>query len=78
MSDSVKSGRSHTQRYAVASVDSCVGWQNTKRGLCGGLGRKTGSGSRRQEQGSEGDVRCGGRGRQMPGRTKLVRVGRLK
>ena len=36
------------------------------------------SGNRRKEQGREGDARCGGRGRQMTGRTKLVRVGRLK
>lgn len=70
MSGSVKSGRSHTQWYAMASIDTCEGWQNTIQGLCGGVGRK--------DEGSYGDVRCGGRGRQMAGRTKLVRVGRLK
>jgi len=81
MSESVKSGRSHTQRYAVVSVDTCEESQNTKQGCvvwAGGVGRKAVSGNRRQEKGREGDVRCGGRGRQMTGRTKLVRVGRLK
>ena len=42
-SDSVESGRRHTQRYAAASVDTCEESKNTKQGCvewAGGVGRK--------------------------------------